>query len=354
MRRFLGLLSWLFLLLGSWWSPPLWSQKMPDISVAPWQSRAMRADEGGLFFHMDIRSFLQAAKQSKSSGRSSVNKLSGELQMNVRLHHPILKKSFTLQHRVRAIDLRSDAKRQWDRSGRPHIYLVPAGKLYITEIKTISVNGYQRVWTSGGLQSRYAVLVRKGTLSNLGVWALKPKGSIGVALKRSMVKLERPLKPDLTSSLSGIIDGYSGVYQQRFGQNRLKDSLRKRPKRAKRELKRFSRFRREVAMYYQIKLPVHRSYVAVILDILKSYEEQLRQCYIDQLDQGLTQQGKVHFTIAISKRDGSMRRVKAGKGGLRDAQTISCLREQLLEMEFPVDKSLIGRLSFTFSYKIVK
>jgi hypothetical protein len=72
---------------------------------------------------------------------------------------------------------------------------------------------------------------------------------------------------------------------------------------------------------------------------------------MDQLDRDGSLQGQISFRFRVSKSDGAMQNIKYSGGSLNSKKVVECLYFTLGKMQFPITRTLDGRVTFYFTFK---
>ncbi len=88
-----------------------------------------------------------------------------------------------------------------------------------------------------------------------------------------------------------------------------------------------------------------------MLQILQDRSGSLRSCYFEYLERNPKVSGQLAFTFIYSGSEHSIKSLKIKQADLRDQHFVQCLTDTIKGLSFPIEKSLIGELSFSFQKK---
>lgn len=300
------------------------------VGAAPsWQGEYFDKTQGGLFLKIALKDF-PASAQTKF--------LTGNIQVTVR---NLLKKSEFLISHTPADP--TDPPRE--------IWKLPSGKYEITSIVMVDTAGVKRTYAPGGKEPRQSFSVKRHCLANLGLWTLAPSGPTGIAAAFTMVPNtydEAGRRSE--SSVAAVIDGFSGILQEKFGGRRVLEGAADNFE-GESELRATVSFTRQISMFYRLDLFRHNRFAKPIAEVLNVYDPNLRQCYMDRLQDKEELKGDVQFTFLLSKTTGTMAKLKHTGGTANDPKLAQCMYYQLAQIQFPVPENMVGELTYTYDVR---
>lgn len=297
--------------------------------IDQWKGEYFGEKQGGFFVHMEVES---PDSKSLTLGDGST--------IQVTLVNLLTRETYRFNPGVS--ELSTPPKEIWK---------IHSGKYLIKTIEKVDALGTIRRYRPKNASEAKTFIVKRFTLSNLGVWRLSPTRDTGLGLKVSMIPNRYTEEgPPSESSVNHVIDGYNGTFQQEVrGNTELAD---KGKSRANRQLRSTVTTRRQLAMYYKINLFKHNYYAKSMSDTLTVYDTAMRQCYTDRMDQtGEDIKGQITFTFLLAKSSGTLTKVKNSSGSIKDPELIRCLSLKLQSIQFSPNQSMIGELSYTFDVK---
>ena len=231
------------------------------------------------------------------------------------------------------------------------IWRVPAGKYRIDRLQLADDSGVTRKWLNTGPQSAPLIIVPKVGLANLGVWTLSPDGTSGLGAKFEMAANSyTETSPKTDSSVSAVVNGFTGAIQEVFGGKRVLDGAPSGGGDAN-TLRAAVSFTRQIAMFYKLDLFKHNRFNKDVMGAVGAFDQNLRGCYTKALSTNANLRGSILFKILISQNTGTMRQVHKGGGTLLDGSVSDCLVLELMQIPLPVRENMIGELTFTFDVK---
>ncbi len=236
-------------------------------------------------------------------------------------------------------------------SGVPpkEIWKIQSGKYLIRSIEMVDSQGAIRRFKPKNLAEANHFLVKRSTISNLGLWQLSPVRDTGLSFRVSMIPnryQEEGAKKE--SSVKGIIDGYTGDLQQEIA-GVVPPGAQGGSGVGKKQLRAVVTTNRLVAFFYKLNLFKHNYYAKSMSETLTVYDGTLRQCLLDrmaQLDQDI--RGQLVFTFILNKASGTLTKIKKSGGTVQDQDLIRCLSLKLQSIQFSPDASMLGELTYTF------
>lgn len=230
------------------------------------------------------------------------------------------------------------------------VWRLPAGKFEVTRVVAVDPSGQQRTWAPEEDKGRKFV-VKRQSISNLGIWTLSPSGKkdLEVAFDMAPNTYEEGGKKK-ESSVARIIDGFTGLTQETFAGKKVKDMAEK-DYSAKDQARSVIKTTRNIAMFYTLNLFKHNYNAKKVATVLNVADPALRGCYSDRLEWAEKLAGEVRFTFLLSKKTKSMDKLKFTSGTVNDDKLVECLYVQLSQLQFPIEDNMIGELAYTFDVK---
>jgi len=319
-RAGLILIAGFFLVCGT-----LQAQKSPTIITEPWKGEYFTAKQGGLYVKLLPKNFAPSA-QTKF--------LTGNVQITV--YNLLTKQLHMVSHSLGKVE------------GFPReIWKLSSGKYEIRSIEMIDMAGQKRRWVSGP-NSRKTFIVSRQNISNLGLWTIAPFGKGKLTVKFDMIPNSySETGSKVESSVGAVIDGFSGLIQERFAGKRVIEGSDDGYSTNK-QLRATAMFTRQISMFYALNLFRHNNMAREVSNVLVVYDPNIRRCYTDRLDEREDLRGDVKFTFLLSKATGTMNKVKSTGGTANDPKLVRCMYLELGQMQFPVEENMVGEVTYTF------
>jgi hypothetical protein len=295
--------------------------------LAEWKGEYFDKKQGGLFVRVGLKGF-KASKQTKF--------ITGNAQIVV--YNILKKKSYTVSHRLAGLD------------GAPsELWKLPAGKYEVREIALVDTAGVRRTWRSKDNKGeRRTFIVKRQSLSNLGVWVVSPSGRDDLEVKFTMVPStykEGGSRSD--STVRAVVNGFTGLEQEIFGGKGAGSGAEGN----QREMRATVTITRQIAMFYKLDLFRFNNHARSIASVLALSDTNLRTCFTNRLEWNESLRGDVKFTFLLSKSSGTMTKLKHTGGTANDAKLVECMYFELAQIQFPVPENMIGELTYTFDVR---
>jgi hypothetical protein len=233
-----------------------------------------------------------------------------------------------------------------DTTGQQRVWKVPAGQYLIQKLSLNDNVGLTRTWISKGKPQIY---IKHLLLSNLGNLVLSPGQG------RTLTALFQPMPDKFVNNFqhdafAGVMDGYTQKVQKKLGGTELFAKSADDFSSGNEARAAFST-QRQISMHYKVDLGKDQRYSKSIINTLVSQDLDLRSCYMDQLDRDGSLQGQISFRFRVSSADGAMSNIKYTGGSLNSKKVVECLYFALGKMQFPIARTLDGRVTFYFTFK---
>ncbi len=297
-----------------------------DTLLEEWRGEIFYAKQGGFYLKARLKGF-KASEQTKLI----------TTPIKFSFQNIISKKTYSFSHKL------------GDITGQPgQVWKIPSGKYKVRRIELVDMEGKKRVWRP---KRRISFLIKKSSISNLGYWLIKPNSNKGLWVGRKMISNSYSEKrPKSESTVYAVIDGYSGLVQEFFaGKKAIAES--KLAVEPKKDLGATFRSSRQIAMFYRLNLFKHNRYAKQIISVLDVNDAAMRRCYLDLLELQENAKGRVKFSVLLSRKTGTMQKIKLRGGNIRQPKFIECLYYELSHLSFPVKESMIGELEYTFDVR---
>lgn len=232
-------------------------------------------------------------------------------------------------------------------SGPPQeVWKVPSGKYQILFVSIVDNKGVVRKGRPARKWQQFAV--KRHSISNLGLWTIKPKGSTFLTINTKQLKNSfASKKDDPTPSVAAVFDGYKGLIQQIIGgKNTLEHS--KSNFSTTQEGRMILNYKINISMTYSLNLFRHNRRAQPIMDVVKAADPNIRQCYLEVLQSHPHLQGKLKFRFILSKNTQAIKSLKHSGGSLQHPPMTNCVYHKLGALTFPVKVNMIGELIFNF------
>lgn len=233
-----------------------------------------------------------------------------------------------------------------DTTGQQRVWKIPAGNYIVQKLSLNDNIGLTRTWISKG---KPQIFVRHLILSNLGNLVLSPGQG------KALLALFQPAPDQFVNNFqhdafAGVMDGYTQKVQKKLGGSELfaksEDSFS-----TGNEARAAFSTQRQISMHYKVDLGKEQRYSKSIVNTLASQDLDLRTCYMDQLDRDGSLQGQISFRFRVNSGDGAMQSIKYSGGSLNSKKVVECLYFALGKMQFPIARTLDGRVTFYFTFK---
>lgn len=293
-----------------------------------WSGEYFDKKQGAFYFKYQLKGFKAGKQQAV---------ITGSLTVNIR---NILKdKLYFLGQGQSAVD---EAPRD--------LWKLPAGKYLIESMSMVDAAGNKRTWEPEKKGKKF--IVKRQTISNLGIWTLGPKGGdsgLGVSFKMADNSYSEDGKRK-ESSVAAVVDGFTGLVQEKFAGKVAKKGAAD-DYSSKTEARASYTFTREIAMFYSLNLFRYNYHAKQIASVLSASDAQIRRCYTDRLEENEKLKGEAKFGFLLSKQTGTMSKLKHSGGTANDAKLIECMYLELGQIQFPVPENMIGELVYTFDVR---
>jgi hypothetical protein len=296
------------------------------LTVAPWHGELFDKKQGAFYFQYALKGFKAGKQQAAITGSLSVT-----------VSNILRKKALVF------------AQDQSDPDELPRqLWKLPAGKYQIKSATLVDAAGVKRTWEP---KDHNDFVVKRQSLSNLGLWTFSPEGDTGLSAKLTMTDnayAEPGKKKD--SPLAAVIDGFTGLEQERFAGKRAKRDAEA-DHSSQVALRATATFTREISMFFRLDLFKYNYHAKAVAGVLTVSDPKMRTCYVDRLGDEKDLKGDVRFTFLLSKQTGTMARLKHTGGALKDAKLVECLYYELAQIQFPVPENMIGELTYSFDVR---
>jgi len=289
-----------------------------------WSGEYLDKKQGAIYFSLDFSKFSAADDLGS--------------QFELRLFNVLKKKLYRIK----------DDPGDYEPGEAPVIWKIPAGKYLVASLKIRLRNGKTLVWKAGKDKKRL-LLVKKISITNAGKWSVSYNKNSGLGIKFSMIPnryKHNGRKEDAT--VAAVFNGFNGRVQQVVGGKALVDKAKKNYERAG-ELSVRTRAVRNISMRWTIDLLRDRGLVGKINDVILAQDPYLRKCYTDRLEESSGLRGKIVYGFVLNKASGTFKKVRNIGGTINDHQLVNCVQDVLLQMQFAVPKTLLGKLIFEFA-----
>ena len=225
------------------------------------------------------------------------------------------------------------------------IWKIPAGD-YLCEKVTVNENtGITREW-AGKTQPTFSI--RSYYLSNLGEIHLSPLRNTELTVN-FLPKPNTFTSPGGEQTFVGVINGYSARLQTKLGGEKLalaaKDNFG-----SSSEVRTAFSTTRQISMLYQLNSDGSQKSRTLMAATIGAQDSDLRRCYMDQIELAAGLRGTASFKFQIAANSGSFEALDYSGGTLKNEKVLQCLSLTLKKIQFPVVKTLTGRLVFKFNY----
>ncbi len=304
------------------------AQKSVPFTAAPWKGEFFTPKQGGLYVKVLPKNFA-ASEQTKF--------LTGNVQLTV--YNLLSKRFYVISHALGDVE------------GFPReIWKLTSGKYEIRSIEMVDMAGQKRRWVSGP-STRKTFVVPRQSISNLGLWTLKPFGKDKLSVKFDMIPnsyTESNSKSE--SSVAAVVDAFSGLIQERFGGKKVIEGSDDGYSTNK-QVRATITFTRQISMFYALNLFRHNYVAQEVSNVLVVYDPNIRRCFTDRLEEKEDLRGDVKFTFLLSKATGTMNKVKNTGGTASDPLLVRCMYLELGQMQFPIKENIVGEVTYTFDVK---
>ncbi len=292
-----------------------------------WSGEYFDKKQGALYFKYQLKGFKAGKQQSVITG-----------SLTVTIRNILKDKLYFLGQAQSAAE---EAPRD--------LWKLPAGKYLIESVTMVDAAGTKRSWEPEKEGKKF--IVKRQTISNLGIWTLSPKGEggLGVSFKMADNSYSEDGKRK-QSSVAAVVDGFTGLVQEKFAGKAAKKGAAD-DYSSKTEARASYTFTREIAMFYSLNLFRYNYHAKQIAGVLSASDAQIRRCYTDRLDENEKLKGEAKFSFLLSKQTGTMSKLKHSGGGANDAKLIECMYLELGQIQFPVPENMIGELVYTFDVR---
>jgi hypothetical protein len=297
----------------------------PAAPFAEWRGEYFQKKQGGLFVKVQLKGF-KGKKTQYVTGT-----------VNIHLFDLLKKRTYVLPQPIGNIDGYPDNLRKAN-----------AGKYVVKSIELVDPNGVKRTWTG---PEKKTVVVKRLSLSNMGLWTLSPSGAQGLSVKFAMIPNSYTEEGDKKeSSVMAVVNGFTGLVQEKFAGKKLEAAAENNFESGN-ELRATITFTRQIAMFYKLNLFKHNHHAKAVAQVLAVSDPNLRTCYTNRLDFNDSLRGEVKFNFILSKQTGTMSTLKNTGGSLNDPKLIECMYYELMQIQFPVKETILGELTYTYDVR---
>lgn len=293
---------------------------------AEWKGEYFDKKQGGLFFKYALKGFKAGKQQAAITGALSV----------------------TVENLLRNKEY-SFAQDQSDPEAFPRqIWKLPAGKYEITSLALVDAAGVKRTWAT---ETRTSFVIKRQTLSNLGLWTLSPGKGASLAVTFGMIdNTYAEAKSKRESSVAAVVDGFTGLEQELFAGKKARSEAEA-GNATKNELRASVTVTRQISMFYKLDLFKYNYHAKAVAAVLAVSDPKIRACYTDRLEDDPSAKGDVTFTFLLAKQTGTMLKLKRTGGVVKDAKFVECVYYELAQIQFPVPENMIGELTYVFDVR---
>lgn len=300
-------------ILGSGWICTVFAKPR---QLQQWQGEYFSSKEGGFYLKADPK-----------------GNLIDSYSFTVKLVNKARKRSFFFSQTIDEVE------------GPPQeVWKIPTGTYRITSVSISGPDGTRRIYKPRKMKP---FIVRKHSLSNLGLWRMVPIG------KRLIVKFlrkknsYREKNPKSKSSVAYIIGGFTGNIESTFAGKKIFRS--KAPGETESEARIVLRSTQQIGMFYSLNLFKHNRYAQRMMTALEEDDPKMRECYSDRLQSNPRLQGDLKFRFILSKISKGMKSLKRSGGSIKDSKLTECIFYRLAALTFPVNSNMIGEVIYNFS-----
>ncbi len=214
------------------------------------------------------------------------------------------------------------------------LWPLKAGTYDLIRIRTIDSEGRDWNWRP---QNPQVFHIEAETLSNLGNWFL-----VEVKKGKKLNLLIKPIRYQpllkLPPNLRRIIDGETRAevlnVSSKPNQGKLDTSLTT-----------------QGPIDLKVDLFRQSSQEPLMTQILQSRSQDLQACFQEYQTRNPQVSGLLAFTFIYSASEHSIKSLKIKQAELRDQRFLTCMIDTIKQLNFPIEKSLIGEMSFSFQRK---
>lgn len=282
--------------------------------LSTWRGEYFKSKQGGFYLATTLKGSLSSADA-----------------ITVVLRNPLRKRSF----KFTADPVRPNQK--------PHqIWKIPIGKYKIVSVQVQDASGNIRTIKA----KTRPLVVKKQSISNLGHWIISGnKKTLNFRIK-ALPDRYREKAPKHKSSVAYVIDGFSGLTQTVIGGKRVTSGAKTGYSTVD-EARITITSTINISMTYALNLFRNNHHARRLIKIFDAADPQIRQCYTDRLESRPSLKGKIKFRFLISRHSRSMKALKKA-GGMEDPKLTSCIYYKLGALTFPVNKNMIGEVTYFF------
>lgn len=304
------------------------AQKKVPFTAAPWKGEFFTPKQGGLYVKILPKNFAASAQ---------TNFLTGNVKLTV--YNLLTKRLYIVNHALGDIE------------GFPReIWKLTSGKYEIKSVEMVDMAGQKRRWVSGP-SNRKTFVVPRQSISNLGLWTIKPFGKDKLSVKFDVIPNSyTETNSNSESSVAAVVDGFSGLIQERFGGKKVIEGSSDGYSTNK-QIRATITFTKQISMFYALNLFRHNYIAQEVSNVLVVFDPNIRRCFTDRLEEKEDLRGDVKFTFLLSKATGTMNKVKNTGGTASDPKLVRCMYLELSQMQFPIKENIVGEVTYTFDVK---
>jgi len=108
------------------------------------------------------------------------------------------------------------------------------------------------------------------------------------------------------------------------------------------------RVTRQISMLYRLDLLKDNAHALTMVQAMRGNEPRVRTCYTSRLEAKPELAGDVALTFNLSAATGTVQQIAQVGGSIRDAQVVSCMKEQISRVRFNPPYDMQGKLIYQF------
>lgn len=247
-------------------------------------------------------------------------------------------------------------------------------------VRAVRVTAGKRRWVWDGGQGT-AFLVKGRTLSNLGLWVLEPEGERGVRVRRKMTA-NPYADARFGGRVAGVVDGFRGLEQSQpgapvpvatpvavatslpsqgpapvaepppplsFHSPERTRAVKVRESRDGSQLEVALKQTRIISLFYKLDLFKDNAHASELVQVFKRKDGTFRACFTKRMTRNGNAKGDVIFSFVISNKTLGIKGLRQVGGSFNDPAVIECLANEMENLRFPVERTMLGQLTWDFS-----
>ena len=290
-----------------------------------WKGEYLREEQGGFYLKMKLLGFSQTPEEL------------GTYKISVFFRNAKTRERFSLDYHLEEI-----------KSHPQQIWKAKIGYYLLEGVTIIDKKGTKKKWFP---KNKRLLQVWPLGLSNMGLWFVRARQKDRLSVKiRMATNTFRESKNRSSETFATIVDGLTGRIQKRLKGKKFRDAAAQDFSEGNTMRSDISQVR-QILMVYRINLGQYNRLSQKFNSVLALYDDRLRTCYTDLLDEHEVQKLRVRFQFRLNKSTGVMEKIDTNSSQFPTVRLRECLYYLLSQMQFPFRMPIKGDIEFIFGYK---